>query len=95
MKINAIGYPKQPKHAELWDDIGWVETEDGEIEVPITVWFESEYVDAEPDVGGTAGHIVYIQGAIIEETGEAYDYSDNEEERWSNVISENIGGYHD
>jgi len=84
-----------PKHAELWDTTGWIETEDDEIEIPVTVWYESEYVSAEPDVGGSAGYIVYILGAVEEETGKAYDYSDREEESWSEEISESIGGYRD
>jgi len=88
-------YPKEPDHAELWDTTGWIETKDDEIEVPVTVWFESEWENSEPDVGVTGGYIVYILGAVEEETGKAYDYSSSEDESWSEKIASEIGGYRD
>ena len=76
---------------QLWDLTGYgYDKDDNEIEVPILVEYESEWQGAEKDVGVSAGHIIHIYGATVEETGEPYDYQSEEEEYWSEIIARNL-----
>tara|TARA_R110000782_G_scaffold40009_1_gene92517 strand:- start:1413 stop:1661 length:249 start_codon:yes stop_codon:yes gene_type:complete len=76
-----------------WEDIGY---DDDDLDIGIIVEYDSEYYPAERDVGiMSAGYAVRIYGATIEETGKPYTYSTAEEDKWCDIISENLGDYRD
>ncbi len=59
-------------------------------EIPVIVEYETEYLEAEPDVGNFGGYIVHINSAICDAEGTLYDYSFEEEEMWSENIAKEL-----
>tara|TARA_R110000822_G_C15079073_1_gene469447 strand:- start:377 stop:610 length:234 start_codon:yes stop_codon:yes gene_type:complete len=72
---------------EFWTDVGCDKNEN---DIAVVVEYESEYERAEPDVGLSAGYVVYICNAVVEETGKPYNYNHYEQEKWQEKIANNL-----
>ena len=64
-----------------------VENQDGE-DVKVLVEYESNWQSAEPDVGCSGGYTYTVVGAIVEDTGFDYDYTQQEAEWWETKINQ-------